>query len=83
MWVNPNKSKIESKSECNKPCDGGCGLLVVSGQEDDIQAHPLQGVHRQVGLGLHSIGDTKNCHQNSCKIESDNQFNFITSNNTL
>jgi hypothetical protein len=36
-----------------------------------------------VGLGLHSIGDTKNCHQNSCKIESDNQFNFIISNNTL
>jgi hypothetical protein len=36
-----------------------------------------------VGLGLHRIGDAKNCHQNSCKIESDNQFNFIISNNTL
>ena len=42
-------------------------LLVVARQQDHVQSHPLQGVDRQMGLGLDRIRDAEDGNQNTWK----------------
>ena len=55
----------EDPGDPGLPGNRAGGLLVVPGQEDHVQAHPLQGVDRQVSFRLHCVRYAEDCHQNS------------------
>lgn len=48
------------------PSDGHGRLLVVACQEDDVHAHLVEGVDREVRLSLNRVRDAKHCHKDAC-----------------